>query len=99
MIISKLGPVTYQVELEDEIIWKRHIDQLKSIATSKLAEFDDQPTQSKSYDYSRFDELAQDNSISVKQRPKQDEKSTKHTKDDHKKPEKSIKISKEKVLA
>ena len=96
VIISKLGPVTYQVELEDEIIWKRHIDQLKSIATSKLAEFDDQPRHSKSYDYSRFDDLDQDNSISVKQRPKQDEKSTKHTKDDHKKPEKSIKISKEK---
>ena len=93
VIISKLGPVTYQVEIEDEIVWKRHIDQLKSIATSKLAEFDDQPSQSKSYDYSRFDDLDQDNSSSVKQRPKQDEKSTKHAKDDHKKSEKSIKTS------
>ena len=38
IVISKLGPVTYQVELDGNIIWKRHIDQLKCIATSKLAE-------------------------------------------------------------
>ena len=35
VIISKLGPVTYRVQVED-FIWKRHIDQLKDLSGTKI---------------------------------------------------------------
>ena len=35
VIISKLGPVTYHVQVED-FIWKRHIDQLKDLLGTKI---------------------------------------------------------------
>ena len=35
VIISKLGPVPYRVQVED-FIWKRHIDQLKDLSGTKI---------------------------------------------------------------
>ena len=35
VVISKLGPVTYCVQVED-FIWKRHIDQLKDLLGTKI---------------------------------------------------------------
>ncbi len=33
-VISKLGPVTYMVKTQDGQSWKRHVEQLKDLATS-----------------------------------------------------------------
>jgi len=33
--MSKLGPVTYRVQVED-FIWKRHIDKLKDLSGTKI---------------------------------------------------------------
>ena len=35
VIVSKLGPVTYRVQV-DSFFWKRHIDQLKDLSATKL---------------------------------------------------------------
>ena len=34
-LISRLGPVTYRIQVED-FIWKRHIDQLKDLSGTKI---------------------------------------------------------------
>ena len=34
-LISRLGPVTYRIQVED-FIWKRHIHQLKDLSRTKI---------------------------------------------------------------
>ena len=33
VIKKRLGPLTYEVETDTELIWKRHVDHLKSLGT------------------------------------------------------------------
>ena len=32
VVVEKLGPVTYNVQLEHELIWKRHLDQIRRMS-------------------------------------------------------------------